>query len=183
MVVTTAAGLWAYRLEDTVRFLSREPPRLLVTGRTNYVLSLFGEHLIEEEIAEAVSAAGSSVGANVLEYAVTAELSRGERPGGRQSYLVECVPRPEEPEVRERFANTLDARLQTLNDDYRELRTGNYSLDPPQVRFVPPNGFLGWMKARRALGGQNKVPRIIQDSDLFADLLTFMDAAEKDNPQ
>lgn len=183
VVVTTAAGLWAYRLEDTVRFLSREPPRLLVTGRTNYVLSLFGEHLIEEEIAEAVSAAGASVGANVLEYAVAAELSRGEQPGGRQSFLIECLPRPEKPEARERFANTLDARLQALNDDYRELRAGDYSLDPPQVRFAPPNGFLSWMKARRALGGQNKVPRIIQDSDLFADLLTFMDAAEKDNPQ
>ena len=40
----------------------------------------------------------------------------------------------------------------------------------PVVEPVPPGGFVRWMKLRRKLGGQNKVPRIVTDEDLFADI-------------
>ena len=37
IIVTSCAGLWSYAVGDTVRFVERDPPRLVVTGR-NVVL-------------------------------------------------------------------------------------------------------------------------------------------------
>jgi hypothetical protein len=37
--------------------------------------------------------------------------------------------------------------------------------------LLPPGAFANWMKSRRKLGGQNKVPRIILDASLFESLL------------
>jgi hypothetical protein len=179
VVISTAAGLWGYTLNDTVRFISRNPPRLLVTGRTNYLLSAFGEHLIEEEIADAVSAAAEAISTDILDYTVGARMTRDDRAGGRHVYLVECAPEPLDAEAIRIFEAVLDARLKALNDDYRELREGDFSLAPPEVRFVPKEGFLHWMKRHRGLGGQNKVPRVFHDPALFAEISAFMDTLEE----
>ena len=58
LVLTTNAGLWRYVIGDTVRLVTRDPPRLLVTGRTSYFLSAFGEHVSAEEIEAAVLGRG-----------------------------------------------------------------------------------------------------------------------------
>ena len=49
-------------------------------------------------------------------------------------------------------------------------------MDAPRVRFLPPGGFAAWMKSRGKLGGQNKVPRIVNDQALFAALGRFADS-------
>ncbi|MDE0253877.1 MAG: GH3 auxin-responsive promoter family protein, partial [Rhodospirillaceae bacterium] len=59
IVLSTCAGLWGWLLGDTVRFVGRNPPRLLVTGRTGATMSAFGEHLTGEEIDRAVSRAAA----------------------------------------------------------------------------------------------------------------------------
>ncbi|MFC7538330.1 GH3 auxin-responsive promoter family protein [Siccirubricoccus deserti] len=86
VVVTSCAGLWSYVLGDTVRFISRAPPRLLVTGRTSYTLSAFGEHLSGEEIEAALLGAAESFGLAVAEYMV-GPVFRDARGGHR--WLVE----------------------------------------------------------------------------------------------
>ena len=78
-----------------------------------------------------------------------------------------------------RFAEALDATLCRLNDDYAAHRAGGYGMETPRVRFLPPGGFAAWMKSRGKLGGQNKVPRIINDRELFAALRRFADAYEE----
>src|SRR5207248_5372730 len=70
--LSTCAGLWAYLVGDTVRFISRDPPRLLLTGRLSYTRSAFGEHLTGEEVEAAVSAAAESIGAGLRDFAVGA---------------------------------------------------------------------------------------------------------------
>src|SRR5262249_26800547 len=59
--LTTCAGLWAYIVGDTVRFIERDPPRLVVTGRLSYTLSAFGEHLTGDEVEAAVTAAAAAI--------------------------------------------------------------------------------------------------------------------------
>ena len=174
VVISSPAGLWAYQLGDTVRFLSRDPPRLLVTGRTSYILSAFGEHLIEQELAEAVSIAAEAIGVDVVDYTCTARMAGGERSGGMHDFLVECAPQPPGDAEIARFTEVLDGRLAALNDDYRELRQRDYSLRPPRIRFAPAGGFVAWMKQHRGLGGQNKVPRILNDVAMFDELAAFM---------
>jgi len=174
VIVSTCAGAWAYQLGDTVRFIDRDPPRLLVTGRTAYVLSAFGEHLIDEEIEEAVSLAAGAIGAAVTDYAVGPIDPGDDEPRGGHHYVVECDTKRIAAASAERFAQRLDDRLCELNDDYRTQRHGDFGLRSPQVQFVAPGTFAAWMKHRKKLGGQHKVPRIINDRGLFEDLKAFI---------
>jgi hypothetical protein len=174
MIVTTCAGAWAYILGDTVRFLSADPPRLLVTGRISYRLSTFGEHVIEEELAEAISRAARAIGTDVADYSVSPVMGDADRPSGRHHYIVECA-RPVTNEEGARFADRLDTALRELNADYREQRQKDFGLKPPLVEFAPPGVFAAWMKRRNRLGGQNKVPRIVHDGALFEDLKSFVE--------
>lgn len=173
IVLTTCAGLWSWRLGDTVRLVDRSPPRLLVTGRTAFTLSAFGEHLIDAEIEEAVAAAAAAIGAMVTDYAVGAVFPEAPRAVGGHRYVVEFAPPAPAGDRLDAFAAALDARLQALNDDYAAHRAGGFGLAAPAVLVMPPGGFAAWMKRRGKLGGQHKVPRVVTDSALFDALSTF----------
>jgi hypothetical protein len=176
--LTTCAGLWSYIVGDTVRFLSRDPPRLIVTGRLSYTLSAFGEHLTGEEIEEAVSAAASAIGAELRDFSVGALYP--EKPGeiGGHLYIVE-FERPLAGDDAERFAAAIDQDLLRRNLDYRAHRAGGFGLAPPRIFVVRQGGFAEWMRRRGRLGSQNKVPRIIADPELFANLRRFAAANEE----
>jgi GH3 auxin-responsive promoter len=164
VAVTSCAGLWSYILGDTVRFVDRSPPRLLVTGRTAYGLSAFGEHLTGEEIEAALLGAAAAEGLLVAEYTV-GPVFDGARGGHR--WLVETASPAADPEAASALAEELDAALQRANDDYAAHRRGA-QLGPPEVVLLPPGAFAGWMRSRGKFGGQHKVPRVIADPERFA---------------
>jgi len=173
LVLSTCAGLWGYVIGDTVRFVDRDPPRILVTGRTSYSLSAFGEHLIGEEIDRGVAAAAAAIGAAVTDYSVGALFpARSDEPGGHL-YIVEFAGRPPSGSRLAEFARVLDATLSSLNEDYKVHRTNDFGMRPPIVHPASPGTFAEWMKRRGKLGGQNKVPRIIGDPQLLDDLKAF----------
>jgi hypothetical protein len=169
--------VWSYVIGDTVKLVSRDPPRLLVTGRTTYSLSAFGEHLIDAEIEESISAAAAAIGAAVVDYTVGPVFAaeRGRR--GRHLFLVEFAEAVADPALLARFAETLDKELSATNEDYEAHRSGGFGLDPPEVVELRPGSFAAWMKAHGKLGGQHKVPRIVNDAKLNADLRAFAETA------
>jgi hypothetical protein len=173
VVLSSCAGLWAYIIGDTVRFVDRTPPRLLVTGRTSYALSAFGEHLIGEEIEAAVAAAAATIDARVSDFSVGAVFPQRQGEPGGHLFIIECIDGIPQPAQVERFAAAIDSRLSVANDDYRVHRASNYGMAAPRVHAVAPGTFAAWMKSRGKLGGQNKVPRIINDPDLFGQLRRF----------
>jgi hypothetical protein len=158
VVLTTNAGLYGYVIGDVVRFVDRRPPRLLVTGRTAWMLSTFGEHLTGEEIAIALD----RLGIPVAEWCAGPEFV-GEV--GRHRLVLET----EAP--LHGLAATLDSILSDLNEDYAAHRKGGQLL-PPGIVAVPPGRFTDWMRARGKLGGQHKVPRVIADPARFAEAVT-----------
>jgi len=170
IAVSTCAGLWAYLVGDTVRLVSRDPPRLLVTGRTSYSLSAFGEHLIGEEIEKAVSRAAAGIGAMVADYSVGAVFPQGPGDLGGHLYVVEFAGAAPAAGAIAAFAAAVDRTLGETNEDYAAHRAGGFGMKPPSVLVMPAGGFAAWMKKRGRYGGQNKVPRIINDQALFADL-------------
>lgn len=172
ILLTSCAGLWAYILGDTVRFLSRRPPRLVVSGRLSYMMSAFGEHLIGEEIEDAVATAARAIAADINDFAMGAVFP--EHPGelGGHLLFVELAALPDAPHLAA-FAESFDARLAALNDDYRAHRAENFGMAPPRIHPVAPGFFATWMESRGRLGGQNKVPRVINDPQLFAELRAF----------
>jgi hypothetical protein len=172
IVLSTCAGLFSYVIGDTVRFVSREPPRILITGRTSYFMSAFGEHLIGEEIETAVAAAARLIGEPLTDFSMGALFWSGESSAGGHLYVVEFAAMPPPASIN-RFIASIDADLKARNDDYRSHRADG-SVKAPEVIAVPLGTFAAWMKARGKLGGQNKVPRVINDQDLFRNLLTFV---------
>lgn len=170
VAITTAAGLWSYLVGDTVRLVSTRPPRLLVTGRISQGLSAFGEHLLESEIADSMAKAAAATGVQLAEYTVSAAQSQN---GNRHRYLVETST-PLCADAERRFAAVLDASLGETNEDYQELRKDDLAIAAPEVTFVANGAFAAWMQSRRALGGQNKVPRVVSDEELFNDLSGFV---------
>ena len=173
LVLSSCAGVWAYVLGDTVKLVDRDPPRILVSGRTAYSLSAFAEHLIADEIENSIAAAAEAIAATISEYSVGSLYAEKERELGGHLYIIEFL----EPDVGETqletFAQTLDRELCNTNEDYETIRAEGFGLNPPKIRVVPPGTFAGWMKQRGKLGGQHKVPRIINDRALFQELQDY----------
>jgi hypothetical protein len=178
IVLSSCAGVWAYLLGDTVRFVDLAPPRILVTGRVSWFLSAFGEHLSHEEIEAAVTQAAHGIGATLADYTVGPVFPDNNRSAGRHLFILEFAEGPGAGEGHAgRLAAQIDAALREANDDYRTHRAGDYGIRPPEVLIAPPGTFADWMRSRGKLGGQNKVPRVITDPALFADLRRRLEQA------
>jgi hypothetical protein len=170
VVLSSCAGVWAYLLGDTVRFVGLDPPRLLVTGRTSWTLSTFGEHLIGEEIERAVAAASAALGRSVNDYTVGPVHAAVPGALGGHLYVVEFADGVPGDDAAAEFARVLDRELCDLNADYRDHRVGRFAIEPPRVAAVPPGTFAAWMRARGRLGGQNKVPRVVTDPAVLEEI-------------
>jgi hypothetical protein len=169
VVVSSCAGLWAYVLGDTVEFVELNRPRLLVTGRTSYAFSAFGEHLIGEEIDRAVAEVSDAIGRSVTDHTVGAVFPECAARGDHL-FVVEFMQEDLGSAALDRFACDLDRKVADFNADYREHRHGDFGMAAPRVLAAPAGTFAAWMRKRGKLGGQNKVPRVLHDSELLADL-------------
>jgi hypothetical protein len=81
--------------------------------------------------------------------------------------------RPVSPEETARFAAEIDRDLMQRNLDYAAHRAGGFGMRPPEILVLQQGGFAEWMRRRGKLGSQNKVPRIVADPALFANLREF----------
>lgn len=163
IIMSTNAGLWAYSIGDTVKFISRNPYRLLVTGRIKHFISAFGEHVIGEEVEKAMSRTLSAFPAlSLLEFTVAPQVNP---PEGGLPYHEWWVAFEQAPGDVLAFERQLDQAMQALNIYYRDLIEGGI-LRPLVLRVLPPQAFIEMMKAQGKLGGQNKVPRLSNDRKL-----------------
>lgn len=165
IILTTNAGLWAYILGDTVKFVSLNPYRIVVTGRVKHFISAFGEHVIAEEVEFAILRAMREHHAGVSEFTVAPNVApEGELP--YHEWFIEFSRPPQNLSV---FAATMDELLQQKNSYYRDLREGHV-LQQLKIRTLPPNAFNEYMKEQGKLGGQNKVPRLTNDRQIATQL-------------
>ena len=178
VVLSTCAGLWSYIVGDTVKFIELDPPRLLITGRTSYWLSAFGEHLMDAEIEDAVAFGASAIDRSVTDFCVAPIYPSAAGKTGKHCYVVEFAEGSLDGTCCEEFIRSIDDRLQASNADYMEHRKGGYGLHAPTVRTVARGKLAAWMKSRGMLGGQHKVPRVINDRDLFQSLMKFLSAGD-----
>jgi hypothetical protein len=156
LIITTNAGLWRYKLGDTIKFTSLSPYRIEISGRTKHFINAVGEEIIVDNAERAMSNACKKTDALVSEYTAAPIYPAAGEPG-KHEWLIEFN---REPEDLSRFATILDEELKSVNSDYEAKRTGNMALDFPKVVAVEPGTFYEWMKKRGKLGGQHKVPRL-----------------------
>jgi hypothetical protein len=136
-------------------------------------LSSFGEHLTGEDVETSVAEAAKAIGASVSDFSVGTLFPAAERNRGGHLYVVEFSSTPPNVDGAKRFIESVDRELCRRNDDYRAHRSGGFGMDPPRLLVLRRGSFEAWMKSRGKLGGQNKVPRIINDQGLFASLRDF----------
>jgi len=172
LVLSNCAGAWAYFIGDTVRFVSVDPPRIRITGRTSYFLSAFGEHVIAEEVEVAAAGAASELGVHINDFSVGAFFPEPGKSVGGHRYVVELSRTPP-ASFAETFSRLVDDTMQAGSKDYRAHRSDGFGMAAPEIWPVAPGTFADWMKSRGRLGGQNKVPRLINDEELFSNLCEF----------
>ena len=169
LILSTNAGLWAYNIGDTVKFVSKNPYRIVVTGRVKHFTSAFGEHVIAEEVEFALQEALRKCGGAVTEFTVAPNVN----PDGELSYHEWFVEFNQLPDNLENFAAVADAALQQKNVYYYDLRVGNM-LQRLKIRSLQPNTFNNYMRQLGKLGGQNKVPRLSNDRKIANVLLQLI---------
>ncbi|UJH69051.1 GH3 auxin-responsive promoter family protein [Allomuricauda sp. SCSIO 65647] len=169
MVISTNAGLWAYNLGDTVRFISTNPYRVVVSGRIKHFISAFGEHVIAKEVEEAMQKAIEKTGAQVNEFTVAPQTDPEEGELPYHEWLVEFEKTPHDLEA---FAQLLDTSMQQQNSYYFDLLDGKI-LQRLKITKIGKGGFQEYMKSIGKLGGQNKVKRLANDRELADGLSPF----------
>ena len=165
LIISSNAGLWAYNIGDTVKFVSTAPYRLIVTGRIKHFISAFGEHVIGDEVESAMLKATEVTGAKITEFTVAPHISQ-ENGKSYHEWLVEFEEVPANIDL---FTQTLDEAMRQKNVYYEDLISGNI-LDRLKVTSLQKNAFVLYMKSEGKLGGQNKVPRLSNDR-IIADKL------------
>lgn len=167
LVISTNGGLWRYVVGDTIRFTTRNPFRIKVTGRTKFYINAFGEEVIVDNTDQAIAEACRQTGAIVNDYTVGPVYFQDES-NGTHEWLIEFEAPPSD---LNEFTNVLDRTLQSVNSDYEAKRYKSIALHKPLVHALPKGIFNAWLKNKDKLGGQHKVPRLSNDRRYVEEIL------------
>ena len=168
LILTTNSGLWAYSIGDVVRFISKKPYRVVVSGRTKHFTSAFGEHVIAFEVEEAMKATVEKFPAQITEFHLAPQVN----PTEGLPYHEWFIEFEKEPENLEIFSNNLDEEMRNRNTYYDDLISGNI-LKPLIISKLKRNAFQDYAKSEGKLGGQNKIPRLANDRKIGDFLSSF----------
>ena len=169
IVITTNAGLWRYKVGDTVRFTSLSPHRIKITGRTRHHINVFGEELIIENAEEALKIVSKKTKTEIIEYTAAPIFMEGKEKGGHE-WLIEFRTPPED---LGHFTALLDNALKSLNSDYEAKRYNNMTLNEPVVHKARAGQFHDWLAAKDKLGGQHKIPRLSNSRQYLEELMAL----------
>lgn len=171
LIINSNAGLWSYNIGDTVKFVSTNPYRLVVTGRIKHFISAFGEHVIGEEVEYSLMKAAEEENIHIREFTVAPRIGLGDS----KSYHEWFVEFDNPPEDLSLFEQKVDQNLREKNIYYNDLIKGNI-LHSLKIKRVRRNGFIDYMKSIGKLGGQNKVPRLGNDRTIADELIKWSEA-------
>jgi len=169
LILNTNAGLFGYNIGDTIKFISINPYKIIVTGRIKHFISAFGEHVIVEEVEHSLMQIANDENVEVIEFTVAPQVS----PENGLPYHEWFVEFGKLPNDLESFAKKVDQTLQQKNIYYKDLIAGNI-LHPLVLRIMKKNSFIDFMKSEGKLGGQNKVPRLSNDRKIADKLKDYI---------
>nr|WP_321225444.1 GH3 auxin-responsive promoter family protein [uncultured Psychroserpens sp.] len=167
VIITTNAGLWRYKIGDTIRFTSINPYRIKVSGRTKHHINAFGEELIIENAEDALRDVCNTTKSEIVDYTAAPIFMKGKDKGSHE-WLIEFKTAPKDLKT---FNELLDTKLKTLNSDYEAKRLNNMTLNMPIVHIARERLFYDWLKQHDKLGGQHKIPRLSNSREYLDELL------------
>ncbi len=174
MVISTNAGLWRYRLGDTVQFTSIAPFRIKVAGRTKHFINAFGEELMIHNAEKAIAVACEKTDAIINEF-TAAPVYFESKKSGKHQWLIEFEKTPDN---LSHFAAILDEELKNLNSDYEAKRHKDMILSPPELIPIAKGTFHHWLKSKNKLGGQHKIPRLSNNRSFVEEMLQLLPVSQ-----
>jgi hypothetical protein len=169
LIINSNAGLWGYSIGDTVKFVSKRPYRILVTGRIKHFISAFGEHVIGEEVENAMKFTMKKFPeVDLTEFTVAPQVTPSDGLPHHEWFIEFANP----PYDLNAFGLELDNQLRTLNVYYDDLIKGNI-LRKLRIQSLQKSAFIEYMRSLGKLGGQNKVPRLSNDRSIASSLSIF----------
>jgi hypothetical protein len=169
IVISTSSGLWRYIIGDTVRFNSKSPYRFVISGRTTHYINSFGEKLIVRHVENALSNVCQLFNAQIRDFTVGPYFNDTEANGGHQ-WLIEF---DREPASLKDFEKELDEELKKFNADYEAKRYKNINIGFPKFNYLSKGSFESWLKSKGKLGGQHKVPRLLNNRTIIDEILAL----------
>ena len=169
LVITTMDGLLRYVIGDVITFTGIDPFTFRVTGRTQEYINAFGEDLLLSNVVDAFSQTNQKFGCAIRDYTVAPqyiELSTK----GRIQFLIEFIKPPSDLKT---YSLELDEALKLQNSNYAQKRNNDLALNPLEVIPAAEGAFYKWMEQKGKLGGQNKIPRLVNNRSVIEEILAF----------
>ena len=167
LLITTNSGLWRYKIGDTIVFTNLKPFRIKVSGRTKHFINTFGEEVIIENVEKSLEIALNKYNCTIKDFTV-APLYMKNGKKGKHEWMIEFI---KEPNNLDEFMKEIDFQIQNNNSDYKAKRFKNITLDRPRLIKARKNLFYDWLKKKKKLGGQNKVPRLLNERSFIEELI------------
>ena len=167
LLITTNSGLWRYKIGDTIVFTNLKPFRIKVSGRTKHFINTFGEEVIIENVEKSLEIALKKYNCTIKDFTV-APLYMKNGKKGKHEWMIEFI---KEPNNLDEFMKEIDFQIQNNNSDYKAKRFKNITLDRPRLIKARKNLFYDWLKKKKKLGGQNKVPRLLNERSFIEELI------------
>ncbi len=175
ILISTNAGLWRYKIGDTVKFTNTNPYRIKISGRTKHFINAFGEEVVVENAEFAITKACEATKAIVSNFTAApiylSSSQNGTYNKGGHEWIIEFQ---EIPNNIQEFTNILDTILRQINSDYDAKRHLDIALIAPKIHIAPKGTFYEWLKLKNKLGGQNKVPRLSNNREYVEEILKLL---------
>lgn len=170
VVISTNAGLWRYKIGDTIKFTSKDPYRIQISGRVKHFINAFGEEVIIDNADKAIAEASAKTNSKVVEYTAGPIYIEGNEKGGHE-WIIEFEKLPDN--INE-FTEILDTTLKNINSDYEAKRYKDMALTKPVIHIAKKGAFYEWLKSKGKLGGQHKVPRLSNERVYLEEIRPFI---------
>jgi hypothetical protein len=171
LVITTFNGLLRYVIGDVITFTRTDPYQFRITGRTQEYINAFGEDLLLSNVQQALMKTNANFDCVIKEYTVAPlYISIGSK--GRMQFLIEFIKAPGNIQ---QYAEQLDTQLQKENSNYAQKRTNDLALTSLEIIEAKDGLFYQWMQLKGKMGGQNKVPRLVNNRNIIEEILALAD--------
>ena len=167
ILITTNAGLWRYKIGDTVKFTSTSPYKIIITGRTKHYINVFGEEVIIENTDNVINKLSSKYDLQIIDYTVAPVFMNKNKKGAHQWFIEFKKP----PSKKINLSEVIDYELRQENSDYDAKRFNSFTLKKPEVIVSKKGVFLKWLEINNKLGGQNKIPRLSNEREFIESLM------------
>jgi len=164
LLISTVTGAWRYMIGDTVRFTDKERHEIIISGRTKFFLNGVGTQLSVNQMEQGIQDMNSHFNMDITEFTV-AEVQR-EGQFVHHWYIGATTPADDK-----QVAARLDQTLCEINKNYNVARSR--ALKDVRVNVVPTQVFHDWNAAKKKLGGQVKMARVMKETE-FAEWEAFV---------